>query len=321
MFTRKSIIYLALVALVVAVAFWAITPPRPTPLKPIVYHLPLSIANYPALKNWRQYAIHGEPVFVLLPRNYSANRKYPILLYLHQLGAGDSPEYLMEEINPWFGDARWRSRYQAIVIAPLLDQRPDETGMLVNFGGVTADDQPGEDNAVAAISLVENNYSVDKSRVYVTGNSMGGIGAWDLMIKYNAINGSDGRVFAAGMPLAGANYDHGYPVPSQAVVNELRSVPIWSIHGARDTMVPLDWDRAMGAALAGSRSFHFTLDPSLPHDVWHTYYPLPAGKPYWDWLFSQRFRPNPYVSYPCDLNPGQTARQCLRLLSLNLPFG
>jgi hypothetical protein len=38
---------------------------------------------------------------------------------------------------------------------------------------------------------------------------------------------------------------------------------------------------------AGSTAFHYTEDPNLGHDVWDTYYPLPNGKTYFDWLFSQ----------------------------------
>ncbi|MDQ2739311.1 MAG: hypothetical protein M3Y35_12025, partial [Actinomycetota bacterium] len=131
-------------------------------------------------------------------------------------------------------------------------------------------------------------YSTDPSRVYLTGNSMGGIGTWDLMIKYNAIDGTNGKIFAAGMPLAGSTYDYGYPTPDPSVVAELKNVPIWAIHGAQDDQVPPAWDEAMASALSGSSTFHYTEDPNLGHDVWDTYYPLPYGKQYWDWLFSQR---------------------------------
>ena len=43
----------------------------------------------------------------------------------------------------------------------------------------------------------------------------------------------------------------------------------------------------MAAALPDSPSFHYTENLSLGHDVWDTYYPLPNGKPYFDWMFSQ----------------------------------
>jgi len=213
-----------------------------------------------------------------------------VLLFLHQQGGGDFPEQLMEEVNPWFDSKAWRKSYSAIVICPALDARPDYTGTKINFGGFSADNSEGEDNAIAAVKLVEGKYSVDRSRIYVTGPSLGGVGAWDMLIKYNALTGGKDRIFAAGMPLAGSIYDGDDPVtsPSAAVVEELRNVPIWSIHGGQDDTVPPDWDKAMAVALEKSPTYHLTLNPDLDHDVWDVYYPLPAGKTKWDWLFAQR---------------------------------
>ena len=237
---------------------------------------------------WQRFAVNGLQVNLLLPDGYSPKHKYPLVLYLHQLDMGNWPEGLLKEINPWFNTAEWRKAYTAIVISPLLNQKADPSGKTINFGGVSPEDQPGEDNAVAAVRQVMAQYSVDPARVYVTGNSMGGIGTWDFLIKDNALTGTQGKLFAAGMPLAGATYDHGYPTPDPAVVSALKNVPIWAIHGAGDTQVPPVWDKAMAAALTISKTFHFTLDPKLSHDVWDTYYALPAGKASWDWLFAQK---------------------------------
>lgn len=123
---------------------------------------------------WQQFSVNGMQVNLLLPKNYSARRRYPVILYLHQLDMGDWPEGLLKEIHPWFNTAEWRKAYPAIVISPLLNQKADPSGKTINIGGVTPDDQPGEDNAVAAVQQVMTRYSVDPSRVYVTGNSMGG---------------------------------------------------------------------------------------------------------------------------------------------------
>ena len=237
---------------------------------------------------WRRISVNGMQVNILLPDGYSTRHKYPVILYLHQLDMGDWPEGLLKEIDPWFNTAAWRKAYPAIVISPLLDQKADPSGKTINFGGVSSDGQPGQDNAVAAVRQIEEQYSVDRSRIYVTGNSMGGIGTWDIMIKYNAVSGTEDKIFAAGMPLAGATYDHGYPMPDPAVVSALRDVPIWAIHGAGDTQVPPVWDKAIAAALAGSKTFRFTLDPNLAHDVWDTYYAPPVGKDCWDWMFARK---------------------------------
>jgi endoglucanase len=207
---------------------------------------------------------------------------------MHQLDMGDWPVGLLQEIDPWFRSVAWRTAYPAIVLCPFLDQTADKSGKTVNFGGVSDADQAGQDNAIIAVREIMDRYSVDPRRIYVTGNSMGGIGTWDVLIKYNIYTGTSGRIFAAGMPLAGATYDHGYPNPDPAVLTALKNVPIWAIHGANDTQVPLVWDRVIAAAYIGSPTFHETIDPNLGHDVWDTYYALPAGKANWDWLFAQK---------------------------------
>jgi hypothetical protein len=40
-------------------------------------------------------------------------------------------------------------------------------------------------------------------------------------------------------------------------------------------------------ATAPNSSFRYLEDAGLGHDVWDTYYRLPAGKPLYDWLFAQ----------------------------------
>ncbi len=237
---------------------------------------------------WQDETINGMQYEVLLPANYNPAIKYPTVLYLHQLDLGDYGASTLEnQINAYFNTAQFRAAYPAIFVAPLLDQTADPSGQTINFGGITPADQPGEDNAIAALKQVMSEYSTDPSRVYLTGNSMGGDGTWDMMIKYNAYDGTEGKIFAAGMPLAGIDYDYGEP-PPQSVVQELKDVPIWAIHGAQDTQQVPTWDQNMYAAeQAIGGDMKLTLDPNLGHDVWDTYYPLPNGQPYWDWLFSQ----------------------------------
>ena len=130
----------------------------------------------------------------------------------------------------------------------MLDQTNDPGGKLINFGG-KREGHVGEDNAVAALKQVTSRYTFDPSRIYVTGNSMGGMGAWQMLLDYNAWTGTKDHIFAAGMPLAGAQRTAD---PSEAA-KALRQVPIWSIHGAQDKEVNLDWDRAMARLMKGQR--------------------------------------------------------------------
>jgi predicted peptidase len=101
-----------------------------------------------------------------------------------------------------------------------------------------------------------------------------------MLLDYNVLTGRRGHLFAAGMPLAGANRTVD---PSEAA-QALRDVPIWAIHGARDKEVRLDWDRTMAHFLAGRNTFRYTEIPDLGHEIWDSTYTRPEV---WDWLFAQ----------------------------------
>jgi predicted peptidase len=229
--------------------------------------------------DWIDADINGMRYKILLPAGYDARQRYPAVLYLHQLDMGDFPEGLLKQVNAWFNAPGFRARHRCIVVMPLLDQTGDKGGRMVNFGG-KREGHVGEDNAIGALQQVMGRYSVDPGRVYVTGNSMGGMGAWQMLLDYNALTGTKGHIFAAGLVLAGAQRTAD---PAQAAV-ALRQVPIWAIHGAQDREVSLDWDRAMARLLASSPTFRYTEVPGAGHDVWDSYYTRPDV---WDWLFAQ----------------------------------
>src|SRR4051794_38040762 len=238
--------------------------------------------------NWITQNINGMRYDVLLPANYDPSIKYPTMLFLHQLDMGNDPVDLLNWVNGWFNTTQFRTDHPAVVVMPLLDQSADPSGQTINFGGVSTADNPGELNAIAALKAVLAQYSTDPSRVYVTGASMGGIGTEDMMIKFNAHTGTEGKILAAGLSMAGADYGQGYPQPNQSVVTALKNVPLWAIHGGQDTQVPLAWDQNLHAAeqtIGGIMKY--TQDNSLGHDVWDTYYPKIGPDSPLSWLFSQ----------------------------------
>ena len=183
--------------------------------------------------NWITQTINGMQYDVLLPANYNPATKYATTLYLHQLDMGTDPVDLLNEVNPWFNTASFRASTPGIIVMPLLDQTADPSGQTVNFGGVSTEDNVGETNAIAALKQVMSQYSSDPSRVYVTGNSLGGIGTEDMLIKFNAYTGTEGKIFAAGLALAGSDYGQGFPQPNASVVSGLKNVPFWRFTVAR----------------------------------------------------------------------------------------
>jgi hypothetical protein len=128
----------------------------------------------------------------------------------------------------------------------MLDQRTDPRGVDINFGG-NSTGRFGQPQTIAALKQVMQQYRVDPLKVYVTGTSLGGMGTWEMLLAYNAVDGGRGRIFAAGMPLAGT---HRRADPDEAA-RVLRDVPIWAIHGGSDREISPDWDRRMAKLLSG----------------------------------------------------------------------
>jgi predicted peptidase len=113
--------------------------------------------------------------------------------------------------------------------------------------------------------------SVDDSRVYLVGISMGAIGGWDLLARAPGL-------FAAALLVCGD------PDPENA--EALCRVPIWALHGSDDTAVSAINDREMAARVArlGGR-LRYTELAGVGHAAWT---PVFADPRVYDWLFAQR---------------------------------
>lgn len=229
---------------------------------------------------WVEASLGGMEYSVLLPDGYDPGQEYAVTLFLHYLGgAGEQPV----QADGYFNTTAFRSAYPSIVVVPRLENSGEDN----NWGGVSDDIHAGQDQAIAVLKKVMADYSTDHSRVYVTGDSMGGIGTHDMMYHYNAYTGDKGRLFAAGVSIDGTNYAH----TTQELAQRLYGVPFWAIHGADDGEVSPAVDRALGQALAGGPDdFRLTIREGEGHGVWWHYREDPTGsdgKPVWDWMFAQ----------------------------------
>lgn len=124
--------------------------------------------------------------------------------------------------------------------------------------------------------------TVDKSRVYCTGISMGGLGTWMLAAR-------NPRWFAALAPICGG----GSPVYARL----LTQVPFYFFHSEDDNVVGVEeTDRLVAALLAEDAvdvkytRYTHSPDPSahswmVGHNCWDKAY---SDLDFWEWLFSKR---------------------------------
>jgi predicted peptidase len=131
----------------------------------------------------------------------------------------------------------------------------------------------------ALLDQLQAIYAVDPKRIYLTGLSMGGYGAWEFALRY------PGR-FAAVVPIAGG-YEGMRSVPEN--ICDLQSVPLWVFHGASDTTVPPSESQVLVDALgACGGDVRFTLYPGADHES--SFYQAYADPELYRWLADQTLK-------------------------------
>ncbi len=199
-----------------------------------------------------------------LPRAYGQDpaQTWPLILFLHGSGEnGSNPELVAANGLPQLltGDAD----YPFIVVSPQAQGESDWNSQLRPL--------------MALVDYIQSNYAVDVKRTYLTGLSMGGIGAWDLALTYP-------QRFAAAVPIAGGWIFGSDAIPKR--ICDLKDMPIWVFHGALDRNVfPKQSQLLVDALRACGSDVKFTLYPDADHSgAWTRAYADPA---LYEWLLAQ----------------------------------
>jgi predicted peptidase len=205
-----------------------------------------------------------------------AGGKLPLVIYLHGSGGlGDDNEKQMGLGNIFgtrvFALPENQKRFPCYVLAPQTDrgwasydfsQRPARP--LAQLGD-------GSKMALRVIDALRREFPIDDRRIYVTGQSMGGVGVWNLTAYRQ-------KFFAAAIPCCGsAGADD---------VTLSADTPVWAFQGDADDTVPVATSRERIAALrkAGAHPL-YTEYAGVGHNVWEWAYTEPALI---EWIFAQR---------------------------------
>ena len=195
----------------------------------------------------------GEHKYVVfVPRDYTAEKKWPVILFLH--GAGERGTDGRAQTNVGLG-AIVRKRTDRFPFLVVFPQCEDVEGRRLT--GWAADGSDAK-RALRILDEVEKQYSVDPARRILTGWSMGGYGAWSVGAR------APDR-WSAVVPVAGGG--------DPGSVAGLSRVPVWAFAGANDRVTPPEETRRMVEALqsAGGR-VRLTEVPNVGHEVWQTVY-------------------------------------------------
>jgi predicted peptidase len=215
------------------------------------------------------------PYRLLRPLGYSASRKYPMVVILHDV-PGQGSDNLIHLSGTYavgtLARSDIRAKYASFVLAPQSTTWwGDEP--YVRKDGKTA--PAGAKHFPAASLLLETvvevmtTNSIDRDRVYVTGQAMGAFGVFNVIRQ-------DPNMFAAAVTISGGGD------PNSAW--RFAHVPIWLFGGEQSKI--LHYSQEMYDALKKNHGKpNFTIIKGTKTNCWPQVYDALST---WDWLFTQR---------------------------------
>ena len=187
----------------------------------------------------------------------------PLILFLNGFGENGSDGFNQARAN--FGPAIWEKRHRF----PFLAVFPQ----CASKQSWSADDGNQLSKAISILDQVIDDYQADRTRIYVTGASTGGAGAWNAAAKYP-------NKFAAAAPLC-ARID--FELLPQIKESQ---IPIWNFccQDERERLLQhnrtlIDKLRLLGATPLYSET------PGEGHNCWDYVYRMPA---LYEWFLNHR---------------------------------
>ena len=212
------------------------------------------------------------PQYLVFSPKEKAEEKIPLVIYLHGAGGvGDNIRKITGQAAAiWQGIAKF-DKGPCLLVAPQCLKRGREGGGW----------QP--DDLDILLSHLKATLPVDETRIYLTGNSMGGMGSW-------AWGGHSPKHFAAVAPVSGGIGPGGpkdvTPNLEKWVAN-LAQVPVYAFVGAKDRVVPAERSERMIALIhkAGGKDARLKTYPEQGHNARSVVY---STSEFYDWMFSKQ---------------------------------
>ncbi len=198
---------------------------------------------------------------IYLPKGYADSkslRKYPLVIYLHGSSQrGNDLKKLNGYGLPYLVDKG--HEFEFIIASP---QCPSYKQWYSEnwFETLYAD--------------LLSKYSIDKTKIYLTGVSMGGYGTFITALDFP-------DVFAAIVPLCG-----GVNNEDLSRLCRIKNIPIWTFHGTADYVIPIsETERVASGLKKCNGNMQFTRLEDEGHQIHYLYEQKPA---IYEWLLKHR---------------------------------
>ena len=201
------------------------------------------------------------PYALFVPSTYDPKVPTPVIVDLHGLNITPLQQMLFD------GTTDLAERYGFIVLAPMGYSVTAGWGMrfgpLAGAGASTPEGsrhsigELSELDAMAALKLIREQYTVDANRIYLMGHSMGGGGTYHLGAKYK-------DVWAGLAPISGLG-----GLADSAAAEPYKSIPMLVMHGEKDSILPAGISRRTVWALQSVGAPHIYVEvPGADHEFW-----------------------------------------------------
>ena len=231
----------------------------------------------------KEYSNNGKvlPYRILYPDEYDKSKKYSLVLFLHGAGerGNDNEKQLIHGSTLFTADSN-RKKFPCIVVFPQCPADSSWTSvkidrsknpLLFHFDYTAPETWPLK-TAIELVKKIVNEESVDKSRLYITGLSMGGMGTFEAEYRYP-------KMFAAAMPICGGGDTTHYD-------KRVERTSFWIFHGDSDPVVNVEESRAMVRKLQALHvDVKYTEYPGVNHNSWDNAF---AEQTFLSWMFAHK---------------------------------
>lgn len=226
------------------------------------------------------------PYLLYTPEKVSG--KAPLVVFLHGIGGCGSDNIGQLTDNDALID--WVKAQDNGMLEPCYILAPQCKEEIPNLRW----EYPYLDVVARSVDSVMERYAVDPERVYLTGLSLGGFGAWNLNRMYPEKFAAVVSLCSAclkGTVMDSAIYEEGIRDCAEALVNK----PVWMFHSEDDFVVPVAVTKRMAEKFAEAGKVEgidykvtiYPADKHYNHGCWDPAYKDPE---LFSWLMSQRLK-------------------------------
>lgn len=187
---------------------------------------------------------------VYVPSALRGQKNVPVILFLHGIGQRGEGGFVPVKGAAGIFARQYLERVPAVVLLPQCRK------------GRYWHDPEMERMVMAEVEQTATEFGADAKRLYLTGVSMGGFGAWHMASAHPSM-------FAAVVSICG-----GSPLKSgdrfTPIARKVGGTPVWVFHGSDDPIVPVTESRQMVEALKhieGNR-VRYNEYKGVGHSVW-----------------------------------------------------